>query len=67
MFSSEGRARGPYPVSLPTYAEEDPRKIDYPPPPYLTTSEDIPNVICRQESRDALDTRPLITSNVEES
>lgn len=67
MFSTEGRARGPYPVTLPAYAEEDPGKIEYPPPPYVPTGEEVQPIVFTERSEETNDTQPLIESNQEET
>ena len=65
MFSTEGRIRGPYPMTLPAYAEEDPDKIECPPPPYVPTGEEVHPIVYAEEETN--DTQPLITSSQEES
>lgn len=65
MFSTEGRARGPYPMTLPAYAEEDPGKIECAPPPYVPTGEEVHPIVYTEQSEEASDTQPLIDSNQE--
>ena len=63
MFSTEGRIRGPYPMTLPAYAEEDPDKIECAPPPYVPTGEEVHPILSREE--EANDTQPLIDPSQE--
>lgn len=61
MFSPEGRVRSQYPMTLPAYAEEDPDKIESPPPPYVHTGEEVQAEAVSWRESD--DTSPLINSS----
>ena len=65
MFSTEGHPRGPYPTPLPAYAEEDPGKIDFPPPPYVPTGEEVEPILYTEQSQETSDRQPLLDTNQE--
>lgn len=65
MFSQEGRSMNQYPPALPAYAEEDPAKIEHPPPPYLPCGEEIHPIVWSESVEGNSDTQQLINSNPE--
>ena len=67
VFSHQGRVMNNYPPALPAYAQEDPGKIDFPPPPYISNGEEAQPVLWRESGEENADSQPLINSEINAS
>lgn len=67
VFSHQGQDMNDYPPALPAYAEEDPGKIDFPPPPYIIDGEETQPVLWRELGQENADSQPLINSQINTS